>query len=233
MLSEPLQVETTASNVSLGGTVDKALKAFRAGKPVLVHDFDDREGEIDLVYPALAVSPDDVATMRNDAGGLVCVAVSHEVAEAFGLPFLADELSHPTTRNKDLDYDERSSFSLPVNHVDTFTGITDIDRARTITALGRAAADPESVDFSAEFRSPGHVHILRGAPGLLSTRQGHTELGITLARAAGRAPAAVVCEMLDEGTGRALSKMDARQYARRHSIPYVEGQTVKESLATR
>jgi 3,4-dihydroxy 2-butanone 4-phosphate synthase len=225
-------METAGTNVPIGGTVDKALKAFRAGNPVLVHDFDDREGEIDLVYPALAVSPRDVAKMRNDAGGLICVAVSHEVSEAFDLPFLADELSHPASQNKELAYDERSSFSLPVNFTDTFTGITDNDRARTITELGRAAADPQSVDFASDFHTPGHVHILRAAPNLLSEREGHTELGITLAKAAGRAPAVVVCEMLDERTGRALSKVDARRYARRNGLPYIEGQSVAECVVT-
>lgn len=233
MLSEPLEVHTTNLNVSLGSTVDKAVKAFQSGKPVLIHDFDDREGEVDIVYPALAVTPNDVARMRNDAGGLICVAFSHTVAETFDLPFLADSLSHPVSQKKSLDYDERSSFSLPVNHVDTFTGITDIDRARTITELGGAAANPEGVDFSTEFHAPGHVHLLRASPNLLADREGHTELGITLAKAAGRAPAVVVCEMLDERTGQALQKIDARQYSYRHNIPYVDGDTIKNSLATR
>jgi len=66
--------------------------------------------------------------MRNDAGGLICVAVADSVADAFGLPFLADALDHPAV-NDDPEYDDRSSFSLPVNHRETFTGITDEDRA--------------------------------------------------------------------------------------------------------
>ncbi|MFC6728947.1 3,4-dihydroxy-2-butanone-4-phosphate synthase, partial [Natronoarchaeum mannanilyticum] len=31
--------------------VDAAVAAFREGRPVCVHDFDDREGETDLIYP--------------------------------------------------------------------------------------------------------------------------------------------------------------------------------------
>ena len=230
MLNEPLQLHTTGTNVSIGGTVDKAIKAFGAGKPVLVHDFDDREGEVDLVYPALSVTPRDVVRMRTDAGGLICVAFSHGVAEAFDLPFLADELAHPVSETVDLGYDDRSSFSLPVNHVETFTGITDVDRARTITELGGAAADPQGVEFSTEFHAPGHVPVLRAAPNLIAERAGHTELGITLAKAANRAPAVVVCEMLDEVTGKALTKVDARQYSHRHGIPYIDGRTIKNSI---
>ena len=60
--------------------IDAALAAFRAGEPVLVHDAADREGETDLIYPASAVTPAAVARMRNDAGGLICTALSYEVA---------------------------------------------------------------------------------------------------------------------------------------------------------
>ncbi|MFB6164690.1 MAG: 3,4-dihydroxy-2-butanone-4-phosphate synthase, partial [Haloarculaceae archaeon] len=105
--------------------IDAAIAAVRAGEPVLIHDAADREGETDLVYPAGAVTPAAVARMRNDAGGLVCTALSHAVAEAFDLPFMQDVLDHPATADHELGYDERSSFSLTVNHRDTFTGITD------------------------------------------------------------------------------------------------------------
>ena len=63
--------------------LEDAIEAFRAGEPVCIHDFADREGETDLVYPARAVTPTAVSRMRNDAGGLICVAVSHRVAAAF------------------------------------------------------------------------------------------------------------------------------------------------------
>ena len=78
-------------------------------------------------------------------------------------------------------------------------------------------------DFADTFRAPGHVHVLRAAPGLLADRRGHTELGLALAHAAGRAPAAVVCEMLDDETGAALPVATAQAYARRHDFVFVEG----------
>jgi len=217
-------------------TVQRALDAFRAGDPVCVHDFADREGETDIVYPAGAVDEAAVAHMRNDAGGLICVAVSDAVGDAFDLPFLADALDHPAVDDAP-DYDDRSSFSLPVNHRDTFTGITDEDRARTIVELASAAAeaagDPEKYgpeDFAAEFRAPGHVHVLRGDRDGLAGRTGHTELGLAMAEAVGAAPAAVVCEMLDDETGAALTPADAAAYAARRDIPYVEGAALVEAL---
>ncbi|MFH5800198.1 3,4-dihydroxy-2-butanone-4-phosphate synthase [Haladaptatus sp. CMAA 1911] len=211
-------------------SVEKAVTAFRDGSPLLVHDADDREGETDLIYPAEAVTPAAVSRLRNDAGGLVCTALSHDVAERFGLDYMDEIIDHPASEGHDLGYDSRSSFSLTVNHRDTYTGITDDDRSLTIRKLARAAASPDDTDFAGEFRAPGHVHLLKAAPGLLAERQGHTELGVVLAAAADRSPAVVVCEMLDDETGGALSPADARAYAERHEFPYLEGSEIIESL---
>ncbi len=229
---------SNAARVNRG--VDAAITSFAAASPVLIHDATDREGEIDLVYPAATVTSEDVARMRNDAGGLVCVALADTVCEAWSLPFAEELLDHPVGDASSLEYDDRSSFSLTVNHRETFTGITDEDRALTISKLGSAAGEIERArriagdgatgaiaadadSFAAQFRAPGHVHLLRGAPELLDDREGHTELGLALAAAAGVEPAVVVCEMLDDETGGALSPRAARAYADRHGYPYVEG----------
>lgn len=213
--------------------VQRAVAAFDRGEPVCIHDAADREGETDLVVPAAAVTPDTVATLRNDAGGLVCVALADQVADALALPFAAEAIDHPASGGP-VHYDERSSFSLSVNHVDTYTGITDRDRAQTIRRLGSAAkaalVGGYGVEaFAAEFRAPGHVHLLRAAPSL-AERQGHTELAVELAHAANREPAAVVCEMLDDATGQALASTDARAYAERHGLTYVEGAAVIDAF---
>lgn len=215
--------------------VAAAEAAFARGEPVLIHDAADREGEVDIVYPATTVDPDAVRRLRNDAGGLICVAIDDAVAAAWELPFLADALSHPAAEAAHLDYDDRSSFSLPVNHRETFTGITDDDRALTISELGIAAEAAENGEYGADafaetFRSPGHVTLLRGAPDLLADRQGHTELGLALAAAAGREPAVVVCEMVDDETGGARTPAEARAYAEREGLTYVEGRELLTRL---
>jgi len=220
----------TVTGATEAGSVERAVEAVRRGDPVLVHDAADREGETDLVYPAGAVTPEAVARLRNDAGGLVCVALSDAVARAFELPYARETIDHPAGADHELGYDERSSFSLTVNHRDTYTGVTDEDRALTITRLAAAASDPESVTFADEFRAPGHVHLLRGAPDLVADREGHTELALLLARAAECPPAMVVCEMLDDDTGRALTPAAARAYADRHGLVYVEGRDLVAAL---
>lgn len=211
-------------------SIEQAIAAFRAGQPICVHDAADREGETDLVYPARAVTPADVTRMRNDAGGLICVALAYDIAETFDLPFVQDVLNHPAAGDHDLGYDERSSFSLTVNHRDTFTGVTDEDRALTISELGKVAIAGEKTDFTSQFRVPGHVHLLKAAPDLLVDRQGHTELTIAIAAAADREPAVAVCEMLDDETQQALSPDAARDYATRNGFSYIEGATIVEQV---
>lgn len=220
----------------------KAIDAVCNGRMILLFDADDREGETDLVIPAQSVKPADIARMRFDGGGLICVALHGDIADTLGLPFMSDILrsvslnGHKSLRTLvekkgDIPYDSRSSFSLWVNHRDVFTGITDNDRSLTINRIGETAQkvmNGDRVDFGDEFRSPGHVALLRAASGLLNERCGQTELSIALALRAGICPAMVVCEMLDRNTGRALSKEDAKKYAVRNNMPFIEGKNILE-----
>lgn len=211
--------------------VNRASEAFRDGSPVLIHDFDEREGETDIVYPAEVVTPDDVARLRNDAGGLICVAIPHDVATELELPFARDVVDHPVANSTELHYDDRSSFSITINHRDTYTGITDKDRSLTIQKLARTADNPRLPEFAETFRTPGHVPILRAAQNLLANRQGHTELGLALAIEANVTPAVVVCEMLDGHTGNSISKIEAKRYARRHNLPFICGEQILRSIS--
>lgn len=227
-------------------TLDKAIKAIKQGNMILLYDDDNREGETDFVIPALDVKQGDIVRMRKDGGGLICVAIHPEAADKLGLPFISDILrsvsldGHMSLRTVvektgDMPYDlhSRSSFSLWVNHRETFTGISDNDRTLTINKIGenvRDVLDGKKIDFGKEFRSPGHVALLRAASALLDERRGQTELSIRLAVMAGINPSMVVCEMLDDNTGNALSKEDAIRYSRRYNIPFIEGKDILEAL---
>jgi 3,4-dihydroxy 2-butanone 4-phosphate synthase len=234
-----------------------AAEALKRGEVVLLYDFDDREGETDLVIGAEFVTAEHVWQLRRDAGGLICVAIDPAACSKLGLPYISDFLKFAAAsakgsegengskddakaaefvaidflceREGDIPYDSKSSFSLSVNHRETFTGITDLDRALTISRLAevaRSAMNGGPASFGREFRSPGHVPLLRAAPGLLAERRGQTELSIVFARAAKVAPAVVVCEMLEGRTGRSLSKKEAMRYARELNLVFVEGEEV-------
>lgn len=221
--------------------IEEAISALRDGKFILLYDFDDRERETDFAIRADAVTPADILRMRKDGGGLICTAIHPDAAYRLGLPFASDllrqcaayELNGVIEKTGDIPYDRKnhSSFSLWVNHRSTFTGITDRDRAVTIRAIAEQvshALDGGSQDFHRHFRTPGHVALLRAAAGLLDTRHGQTELSVAMAGMAGVTPAITICEMLDDVSGYALSKEDARRYAHKHGLVFVEGPEVLE-----
>lgn len=133
----------------------------------------------------------------------------------------------------DIQYDKKSSFSLWVNHRQNRTGIPDNDRSYTIRRLGemtKTALSGEPVDFASEFRTPGHTATLRASKGLLDERRGQTELSIALALMAKTTPAMVVCEMLDDTNGKALSKEDAIAYGKQNDMVFLEGWEVVEAF---
>lgn len=222
---------------------EEAIRTVKNGKPILLYDCDGREEEIDLVTGAEYVTPERVCQARRDAGGLVCVAVSHDVAEGLGLPFMVDMLNlaanqYPILSRldpSDIPYGDKPAFSITVNHRKTFTGITDNDRALTISELAKLmhktrnsglSTDALRKEFGANFRSPGHVHVLIARDGLTETRKGHTEYSIALSEIADMTPAMMICEMLDNHTGKALPKNTALQYARTHDLPFIEGRDI-------
>lgn len=218
------------------------INAIKQGKMFLLFDSETREGETDITIPAQALKPSDVKIMRKDGGGLICVAIDSDSCDQLGLPFMSDivyktqnsenELKDVIEKKGDLKYDSRSSFSIWVNHRETRTGITDNDRTTTINKLGdivEKVISGENVNFGNQFRTPGHVATLRAAKKLLEERLGQTELSIALAMIANITPAMVVCEMLDDKTGKALSKTDAISYAKLNNMPFIEGTEIIEA----
>ncbi len=221
-------------------TIDDALRALATGEFILLYDFDDREQETDFAIRADAVTPAHIRRMRKDGGGLICTAVHPEAAKRLGLPFAHELLRACSLVEKDGDipYDpeNHSSFSLWVNHRQTFTGITDRDRSLTINAIAEAvkgSLNGVGDSFGDRFRTPGHVALLRAADRLLDERRGQTELSIALAELAGITPAVTICEMLDDETGCALSKEDAMRYARRYGLVFIEGSDVVDRWRSR
>ena len=219
--------------------VQDAVRALSNGKFILIHDSESRENEVDMVKGAQYINPQDIATMRNDAGGLICLAISGEIASKLNLIFMHDLLLYASKNNPSLSkmvnsiapYGDRPSFSITVNHVDTFTGITDIDRALTITKMAEICSDIDNFgkyEFFKKFRSPGHVPILIAANKLLRERTGHTELSVQLMKLANLIPTVVICEMLDSDTGGALTVNKAIEYSARYKIPLVESLQIKQ-----
>ncbi len=221
--------------------IQKALDALRNGEVILIYDGEGREEETDIVVASEFTTPERIKTMRQDGGGLICTAIHPKIADNLKLPFLVDVWKYATPQYgvfdeleaNDIPYDEKSAFSITINHRKTFTGITDNDRSLTIKELAKIGNNslnghnPE--EFGRNFRSPGHVVLLRAADGLLKNRKGHTELSVTMVKKAGLTPLATICEMLDDNGG-SLKKSAAKRYAEEHGLVALEGREVIEEF---
>jgi 3,4-dihydroxy 2-butanone 4-phosphate synthase len=223
--------------------IEKAISDLQKGKFILIFDDESREGETDLVMASEFVNPGSIKTMRKDGGGLIFLMISKEIADKLKLPFLSDMYldindKYPILKElvpDDIPYDTKSSFSLYVNHRDTFTGITDIDRGLTMNRFASMAKKIEKLNdgqatkiFGKEFRSPGHVPICVAAKKLLNERKGHTELVISMMKMANLTPAGSGCEIMGDN-GKALSKEKAKEYADRHNLVFLEGKSIVEA----
>lgn len=224
----------------LSSTLEDAVNSLNKGQFVLLHDASSRENEVDMIIAAEFATPENVRTMRSEAGGLLCVALDNEIGKRWGLArmhdiFLSAARQYPILRDLDEEeapYGGKPAFSITVNHRNTFTGITDFDRSFTIHELASLAKKslengPASArEFAKEFKAPGHVHLLLESEGSLQERRGHTELSVYLCKLAGLTPAAAICEMLDGNSHKALSISSAKSFATRNSIPIVEAEQV-------
>jgi 3,4-dihydroxy 2-butanone 4-phosphate synthase len=218
-------------------SLDVAISSLQRGEFVLLHDAGKRENEVDMVVAAEFVTPVHIARMRQYAGGLVCLAIHNSFAQSIGLQYMHDILSN--SNDVDLEskkmimgkapYGDQPSFSISINHAQTFTGITDRDRALTIKEMaGLFKSLNKKQEFVSSFKTPGHVPVLIAKNGLLSKRLGHTEMSVYLMELAKLSPAAAICEMLDSESYTALSVEKAKQYAKENAIPFLEGNDLLE-----
>ena len=202
--------------------LDRALEELRNGRMLLLHDAGKRENEVDMVIHASAVTPDTIRAMRKDGGGLICLAVGRDTARKLSLPYMIELMSRSNEVVRKLipertPYGDRPAFSLSVNHRDTYTGVTDRDRALTITEFAKIEGADE---LTRNFYAPGHVHLLIAKT--LGERRGHTELSLELARRAGLREAMVLCEMMSDD-GDALSVGEAGEYAGERGLVLLDG----------
>jgi 3,4-dihydroxy 2-butanone 4-phosphate synthase / GTP cyclohydrolase II len=167
-------------------TIDRALEALRAGRPVLVLDAEDRENEGDVVLAAQTLTDAWLAWTIRHTSGYICAPVTAEVADRLDLPLMVRDNRDPL----------RTAYTVTVDAASgVTTGISAADRAHTIRTL--AAATSTSDDLI----RPGHVVPLRARAGGVLSRAGHTEATVDLCRLAGLAPVGAIGELVaDDGT---------------------------------
>lgn len=168
------------------GTVEQALEALRAGRPVLVADSPERENEADVILAAQSASPEWVAWTIRHSSGYLCAPMPAARADALDLPLMVPRSEDP----------RRTAYTVTVDAATgVTTGISAADRARTLHVLADPASGRE------DLIRPGHVLPLRAVPGGVLHRPGHTEAAVDLCRLAGLEPVAAIAELVnDDGT---------------------------------
>ncbi len=67
-------------------SLEEAKISLRNGEKILIFDSNEREGETDIVLPARDIDYEDIAFLRKNGGGLICVTMPYEVSEKLSLP---------------------------------------------------------------------------------------------------------------------------------------------------
>jgi 3,4-dihydroxy 2-butanone 4-phosphate synthase/GTP cyclohydrolase II len=178
------------------------VEELQNGRMVVLVDAEDRENEGDLVIAAQMATPDAINFMARFGRGLICLALTPARAETLGLEMM---VRNNASRN-------RTAFTQSIEAREGIsTGISAHDRARTIST----AIDPTK--GADDIVSPGHVFPLIARDGGVLIRAGHTEASVDLAKLAGLAPSAVICEIMnDDGT---MARMpDLVAFAKHHKL---------------
>ncbi|MBU0988350.1 MAG: bifunctional 3,4-dihydroxy-2-butanone-4-phosphate synthase/GTP cyclohydrolase II [Proteobacteria bacterium] len=183
-------------------TIEEAIKEIRAGRMIILVDDEDRENEGDLCMAAEAVTPQAINFMAKFGRGLICLPMTPEKIDSLDLPLMVDHNTSPFQTGFTVSIEARRGVT---------TGISAADRATTVLTAVADNSKPE------DLVRPGHVFPLRGRKGGVIVRAGQTEGSIDLARLAGKKPAGVICEIMDDdGT---MARMPAlEKFSETHGI---------------
>ena len=197
-------------------TIEEAIEDFKNGKMIIVADDEDRENEGDLICSGQMVTPEIIHFMTREAQGLVCLAISHEIAEKLELPQMVEQNTEGM----------KTAFTISIDAAEKYgvtTGISAYDRAKTV----EVAIAPDAIP--SDLRRPGHMFPCVARKGGVLKRTGHTEAVVDLAKLCGHRPAGVMCEIMAED-GHMARRDDLKKFADKHGIKFI---TVADLIAYR
>ena len=182
-------------------TIEEAIEDLRNGKMIIVVDDPDRENEGDLICAAEFATTENVNFMASYAKGLICMPMSKELTHKL-------KLNQMVTENTD---NHCTAFTVSIDHVDTTTGISAVERS--ITAMKLVEDDAKAEDF----RRPGHMFPLEAREGGVFKRNGHTEATVEFMKVAGLKECGLCCEIMRED-GTMMRTTELLQFAETHNL---------------
>ena len=188
-------------------TVQEALDAFKLGHPIILVDDEDRENEGDIVFPAALASQEKINFCAKYARGLVCIAMHPSIAKQIGIAPVNTNHADPfhTAFYDSID-------AIPALGITT--GISAKERAITARQVVDPSAKPS------DFIKPGHLFPVVAKDGGLLVRKGHTEAAVDLCLLTDMAPAAIICEIMDED-GDMLRRNGLVDFAKDHQLKMI------------
>ncbi|SNW62570.1 Bi-functional 3,4-dihydroxy-2-butanone 4-phosphate synthase/GTP cyclohydrolase II protein (RibA+RibB+RibH) [Orpheovirus IHUMI-LCC2] len=193
--------------------IKECINDFRIGKPLIVLDDEDRENEGDIIIAAQHITPEQITFMIRHTTGIICVPISKDKADLLGL--------HPmVTNNNDA---HGTAFTITCDDVDAGTGVSTLDRFKTIKTILNAT-EPNSL------RKPGHIFPLIAREGGIKERKGHTEASIDLCKLAGLHSVAVISELQSHETGMMLRRDDCLKFGKEHDIKVLTIKQLEEYI---
>ena len=185
-------------------TIDEALEDLRNGKIIIVSDDEDRENEGDLICAAEFATTENINFMATYAKGLICMPMSREITNKLNL-------NQMVTKNTD---NHETAFTVSIDHIDTTTGISAVERSITALKAVDENAKPE------DFRRPGHMFPLLAKDGGVLVRMGHTEATVDLMRLAGLKECGLCCEIMKDD-GDMMRRDDLIEFAKKHNLKMI------------
>ena len=200
----------------LFNTIEEALNDYRQGKPIIVADDENRENEGDLIVSAQFATPEIIKFMATECKGLICLAISQEIAKKLDLPQMVESNNEKMKTAFTVSIDAHEKYGVT-------TGISAFDRAKTIEVAIAHDALP------ADLRRPGHLFPCVAREGGVLTRTGHTEASVDMSRLCGHAHSGVMCEIMDED-GQMARRDSLKKFAIKHDLKFI---TVADLIAYR
>ena len=182
-------------------TIEEAIEDLRNGKMIIVVDDPDRENEGDLICAAEFATTENVNFMASYAKGLICMPMSKELTHKL-------KLNQMVTENTD---NHCTAFTVSIDHVDTTTGISAVERSITAMKLVEDGAKAE------DFRRPGHMFPLEAREGGVFKRNDHTEATVDFMKVAGLKECGLCCEIMRED-GTIMRTTELLQFAETHNL---------------
>ena len=182
-------------------SVEQAIEDLKNGKMLVMVDDVDRENEGDLVFASTFSSAQKVNFAITHARGVLCVALSPQIAQQLDLNLMVDKntSSHET------------AFTVTIDAKDAKTGVSAYERNMTIELMSRVGARAD------DFVRPGHIFPLIAKSGGVLARTGHTEGSTDLCRLAGLSQSAVICEIVKDD-GDMARRDDLEKFCAQHGI---------------